>query len=210
MKGCDNGFQSRIWLFVVPKYSVSKNPPPLAPKIPFNLKLSSSVTDILARTSGLHSTAMAPLPSRASSLLRACPRRSLQCLNSAFATSQQRRTKADVVERSSGQYDQTPRFESPFKNKDDSPTTKIPSFANYMSKKGETSNKTFQYFMVGGMGLLAAAGAKATVQGRMEVMESHRVISGVGYGMERQWLTLKTERRFPSQHVRFSGRARTG
>lgn len=34
-----------------------------------------------------------------------------------------------------------------------------------MSKKGETSNKTFQYFMVGGMGLLAAAGAKATVQG---------------------------------------------
>lgn len=35
-----------------------------------------------------------------------------------------------------------------------------------MSKKGETSNKTFQYFMVGGMGLLAAAGAKATVQGK--------------------------------------------
>ena len=153
---------------------------------------------------------MAPLPSRASSLLRACPRRPLQCLNPAFATSQQRRTKADVVERSSGQYDQTPRFESPFKNKDDNSTTKIPSFANYMSKKGETSNKTFQYFMVGGMGLLTAAGAKATVQGRMEVMESHRVVSGVGYGMERQWLTLKTECRFPSQHVRFSGRARTG
>ena len=35
-----------------------------------------------------------------------------------------------------------------------------------MSKKGETSNKTFQYFMVGTMGLLSAAGAKATVQGR--------------------------------------------
>lgn len=34
-----------------------------------------------------------------------------------------------------------------------------------MSKKGETHNKTFQYFMVGTMGLLAAAGAKATVQG---------------------------------------------
>lgn len=34
-----------------------------------------------------------------------------------------------------------------------------------MSKRGETSNKTFQYFMVGGMGLLTAAGAKATVQG---------------------------------------------
>lgn len=34
-----------------------------------------------------------------------------------------------------------------------------------MSKRGETSNRTFQYFMVGGMGLLTAAGAKATVQG---------------------------------------------
>jgi len=106
---------------------------------------------------------MAPLTSKAGSLLRACPRQAIRspvCL----ATSQ-RRTKADVVDRVSGQYDQTPRFESPFKNKDDNPTTKIPSFANYMSKKGETSNKTFQYFMVGGMGLLAAAGAKATVQG---------------------------------------------
>ena len=36
-----------------------------------------------------------------------------------------------------------------------------------MSKRNETSNKTFQYFMVGAMGLLSAAGAKATVQGRV-------------------------------------------
>lgn len=173
----------------------------------FQLQALTSVSRV---DLNLHSTTMAPLPSRASTLLRTCPRRLLQCLNPAFATSQQRRTKADVVERSSGQYDQTARFESPFKNKNDNPTTKIPSFANYMSKKGETNNKTFQYFMVGGMGLLTAAGAKATVQGRIEVMESHRVVSGVGYGTERQWLTLRTERRFPSQHVRFSGRARTG
>ena len=34
-----------------------------------------------------------------------------------------------------------------------------------MSKKPESSNKVFQYFMVGSMGLLTAAGAKATVQG---------------------------------------------
>ena len=70
-----------------------------------------------------------------------------------------------MVQHTAGEYEQTPKFESPFKNKDDNPTTKIPSFANYMSKRGETTNKTFQYFMVGGMGLLAAAGAKATVQG---------------------------------------------
>ena len=109
---------------------------------------------------------MAPLPCKAGSLLKACPRRPLQCLNPAFATSQQRRTKADMVDRVSGQYDTTPKFESPFKTKEENPTTKIPSFAKYMSKKGETTNKTFQYFMVGGMGLLTAAGAKATVQGR--------------------------------------------
>ena len=83
----------------------------------------------------------------------------------ALTTSQQRRHKADIVERTSGQYDNTPKFESPFKSADENPTTKIPSFGHYMSKKGEASNKTFQYFMVGGMGLLTAAGAKATVQG---------------------------------------------
>lgn len=93
------------------------------------------------------------------------PRTVPPCSAVASTTSQQRRHKADIVERVSGQYDRTPKFESPFKNKDENPTTKIPSFANYMSKKPETSNKTFQYFMVGGMGLLAAAGAKATVQG---------------------------------------------
>ncbi|MCJ1455144.1 hsp70 nucleotide exchange factor fes1 [Mycoblastus sanguinarius] len=110
---------------------------------------------------------MPPLPSTASGMLRLCPHRRLPTLPTALLTSQtqqQRRTKADAVDRVSGQYDQTPRFESPFKNKEDNPTTKIPSFANYMSKKGETSNKTFQYFMVGGMGLLTAFGAKATVQ----------------------------------------------
>jgi ubiquinol-cytochrome c reductase iron-sulfur subunit len=34
-----------------------------------------------------------------------------------------------------------------------------------MSKSPEISNRVFQYFVVGSMGLLAAAGAKATVQG---------------------------------------------
>ena len=108
---------------------------------------------------------MAPLTPRASTILRLCPRQRLPLL-SAGGVAAQRRSKADIVERSSGQYDQTPHFESPFRDEETKPTTQIPSFANYMSKRGETSNKTFQYFMVGSMGLLAAAGAKATVQGR--------------------------------------------
>ena len=109
---------------------------------------------------------MPPLTSRAQCILRACPRQG-QSFTPALAACQQRRTKADIADRAGGAYDQTPPdWQSPFKSKESNPTTRIPSFANYMSKKGETSNKTFQYFMVGSMGLLAAAGAKATVQGR--------------------------------------------
>ena len=110
---------------------------------------------------------MPPISAARSNLLRLCPRQHVTSpvIPSIVATAQQRRCKADAVDRTSGEYEQTPRFDSPFKNSDENPTTKIPSFAKYMSKRGETSNKTFQYFMVGGMGLLAAAGAKATVQG---------------------------------------------
>ena len=109
---------------------------------------------------------MAPLTTSSRTIFRTCQRQPFKCLSPALSSAQQqRRSKADVVERTAGEYDRTPKFESPFKNKDENPTTKIPNFGNYMSKRGETSNKTFQYFMVGGMGLLAAAGAKATVQG---------------------------------------------
>ena len=109
---------------------------------------------------------MAPLPSKAGSLLRVCQRQSLRPL-CPLATAQQRRTKADILERTAGEFDETPKIYSPFKNQNDNPSTKVPSFGKYMSRKGETSNKTFSYFMVGAMGLLSAAGAKATVQGRV-------------------------------------------
>ena len=80
----------------------------------------------------------------------------------------QQRGRADVVREAAGEYDRTPSFDSPFKSTQaykGEQTTKIPSFGAYMSKKGEMSNKTFQYFMVGTLGVLTAAGAKATVQG---------------------------------------------
>ncbi|KAL9631125.1 MAG: hypothetical protein Q9164_006057 [Protoblastenia rupestris] len=107
---------------------------------------------------------MAPLSAHSRTLLRIRSRQHIPVPITQCLFQQQRRTKASAVEERTGEYDKTPQFESPFRSRDNNPTTKIPSFANYMSKKGETSNKTFQYFMVGAMGLLTAAGAKATVQ----------------------------------------------
>lgn len=105
---------------------------------------------------------MTSLTPRCHAILRSLPRRRLPAIPTALS---QRRHKADTVQRAAGEYDHTPAFDSPFRNLDENPTTRVPSFGKYMSKRGETSNKTFQYFMVGSMGLLAAAGAKATVQG---------------------------------------------
>ncbi|MCJ1251913.1 hsp70 nucleotide exchange factor fes1 [Trapelia coarctata] len=85
-------------------------------------------------------------------MLRICARQRLPALRASSVTAQ-RRGKADMKA----------SFDSPFKTVEET-TTKIPNFKNYMSRKGETSNKVFQYFMVGTMGALAAAGAKATVQ----------------------------------------------
>ncbi|MCJ1312214.1 hsp70 nucleotide exchange factor fes1 [Agyrium rufum] len=108
---------------------------------------------------------MAPITAPARTIFRGCTRARLSSpsLPCSFATSQHR-TKADAVQSASGEYDKTPSYESPFRGTAEKETTRIPSFGKYMSKKGETSNKVFQYFMVGTMGALAAAGAKATVQ----------------------------------------------
>ncbi len=156
----------------------------------------------------ISSTSMKPLTSTASTVLRLCPRQRMPALPIPTLSSQQR-TKADAIERSAGEYERTPLSHvSPFANQGAAPTTKIPSFANYMSKKGETSNKTFQYFMVGSMGLLAAAGAKATVQG--ERLDRGRLSSLISIGLvleELQWLTGTTSR-LPSQHVRLRRRSR--
>jgi len=53
-------------------------------------------------------------------------------------------------------------YHSPFKGA--SKGAQIPDFGKYVSKSGEGSNKLIQYFMVGTMGALTAAGAKSTVQ----------------------------------------------
>lgn len=53
-------------------------------------------------------------------------------------------------------------YESPFKGQ--TTTTKIPDFSKYKASSSPNSNLVFQYFMVGTMGAITAAGAKATVQ----------------------------------------------
>jgi ubiquinol-cytochrome c reductase iron-sulfur subunit len=54
-------------------------------------------------------------------------------------------------------------YESPFL-KGEPKTTKVPDFSKYMSG-GQNKNLVFQYFMVGTMGAITAAGAKSTIQG---------------------------------------------
>lgn len=108
---------------------------------------------------------MAPLTTTTHTLLRSCARHSSPALL-APAAAIQRRGRADVIHRATaGEYQRTSSFDSPFRGADPQPTTKIPNFGKYMAKGGETSNKVFSYFMVGTLGLLTAAGAKATVQG---------------------------------------------
>lgn len=74
----------------------------------------------------------------------------------------------------------TSSFDSPFGKSKDSATDfdKIPNFKAYMSKRGEGTNRVFQYFMVGSMGLLSAAGAKATVQGTSDYLRALRLRLG--------------------------------
>lgn len=107
---------------------------------------------------------MAPITSRAGSILRLCPRQRLQAL-SARPIAAQRRGRADIVQRVAGEQDETPKWDSPFRDEDSKPTTRVPDWGKYMSKRPEANNKVFSYFMVGSMGLLSAAAAKATVQG---------------------------------------------
>lgn len=56
-------------------------------------------------------------------------------------------------------------YDSPFKGQ--SKADKIPDFSHYMSKANPTTNLLFQYFMVGTMGAITAAGAKSTIQGEL-------------------------------------------
>ncbi|RMZ75926.1 hypothetical protein DV738_g5214, partial [Chaetothyriales sp. CBS 135597] len=112
---------------------------------------------------------MASAPSSASSAVRSWTRHALPAAARSSRVgarpaasliapnANQRRHRASAV---------GPTSQSTFNASASSPvdTTKIPSFKAYRSKAAEVSNRTFQYFVVGTMGLLTAVGAKATVQ----------------------------------------------
>ncbi|KAI9857619.1 MAG: hsp70 nucleotide exchange factor fes1 [Vezdaea acicularis] len=101
---------------------------------------------------------MPPLASAAGTGLRTCLRQQLPAVRASTVSLQQQRGKASEVSATSS-------FESPFRGVGSSQqTTNIPDFSKYRSKRGQDGNKVFQYFMVGTMGLLSAAGAKATIQ----------------------------------------------
>ncbi|KAH7035526.1 cytochrome b-c1 complex subunit Rieske [Microdochium trichocladiopsis] len=53
-------------------------------------------------------------------------------------------------------------YSSPFKGSQKA--NNIPDFGNYISADSASTNKVFQYFMVGTLGAITAAGAKSTVQ----------------------------------------------
>jgi ubiquinol-cytochrome c reductase iron-sulfur subunit len=111
--------------------------------------------------------AMASLTRSSRTLLRMLPRSSIAPLPlRALCTSS---TKRDAT---------TSSFDSPFKGMGGDASSKIPDFSHYRSKQGTNSNLVFQYFMVGTMGALTAAGAKATVQGMWILLDG-------GYGTGR-------------------------
>ncbi|KAL2070728.1 hypothetical protein VTL71DRAFT_13754 [Oculimacula yallundae] len=98
---------------------------------------------------------MASLTSTSRTLLRSLPRstNALSVRAAALSTSAAKRDNTT-----------TSSFDSPFRGMGNDAGSKIPDFSNYRSKSSTNSNLLIQYFMVGTMGALTAAGAKATVQ----------------------------------------------
>ena len=89
------------------------------------------------------------LASTSASLLRTCARQHTTARAAAAVVSCQHQRRGAAKS----------SFESPFTS------AKIPDFSHYASKSSPKSNQVFSYFVAGTMGLVSAAGAKATVQG---------------------------------------------
>lgn len=143
-------------------------------KLPLNVHRQHLQAPTSSTTSSLRSPAlkMRPVPASAGSALRNWTRYSLP---TSSPSSQSSRLAAGAVATSTASTSSSQRrlqssdaasssFESPFRNKNVN-TYKIPSFKAYASPGTEISNRVFQYFMAGSMGLLTAAAAKNTVQG---------------------------------------------
>lgn len=115
---------------------------------------------------------MASLATAARALSRsssAVPRTAVRCLST---------TAARPAEGSTSSY------QSPFKG--EQTTTNVPDFGHYAAKNSPNTNLVYQYFMVGAMGTIAAAGAKSTIQGER--------LSRIGVGrMRKGWQRTQPE-----------------
>ncbi|EMF09670.1 ubiquinol-cytochrome c reductase iron-sulfur subunit [Sphaerulina musiva SO2202] len=98
----------------------------------------------------------------ASSLVRGAGRQTLPALRTSTTAIQKNTERTASTDASTSHAE----FKSPFSRGSSSKpdTTNIPSFKSYRNKGSETSNKMFQYFMVGAFGGISALGAKNTVQ----------------------------------------------
>lgn len=87
------------------------------------------------------------------------------CLRAATKSSSVRALSTTAVRPAGGDSATTwTSYSSPFKGSE-TKGGQVPDFGKYTSGNNEGKNKLFQYFMVGGMGAITAAGAKSTVQG---------------------------------------------
>ncbi|KAK5938530.1 ubiquinol--cytochrome-c reductase catalytic subunit rip1 [Knufia obscura] len=113
---------------------------------------------------------MRPVTQAATSAARKWTRHALPKPSRAAATSftvSQPESQRRLATGTAGAASHSPTsFDSPFgqSGRPADNTNKVPNFGQYMSRSNESTNRVFQYFMVGSMGLLTAAGAKATVQ----------------------------------------------
>lgn len=108
---------------------------------------------------------MAPLTTAARAIARsAAPRSAVRCMS------------ATAVRPSDSTY------ESPFRGSQN--TTKVPDFSHYAAKNGANKNLMYQYFMVGALGTITAAGAKSTIQG--EPSRAGSGADGVGWWQQEE------------------------
>lgn len=100
---------------------------------------------------------MAPLTNASRACLRAAASRTPSVAARALSTTAVRPAGGDGATAWTS-------YSSPFKGSE-TKAGNIPDFGKYVSGNNGDSNKLFQYFMVGGLGAITAAGAKSTVQG---------------------------------------------
>ena len=101
---------------------------------------------------------MAHLPSSSRALLRCLPRTTTALSTVRCLSTSPIQKRADVTAPTSS-------FDSPFKGMGGDQTSKVPDFSHYKTKSNSNTNLLFQYFMVGTMGALTAAGTKGIVEG---------------------------------------------